>query len=85
MPVTRIERILAVTIVILIVLALGCFIAVIAATALGAAEGDTLNHGIWPAVFFVQYYGLPLAFLLVIVLLATNALRRSRAARKSEQ
>ena len=77
----RIERILAIAVVILIAIALGCFIAVIAGTSLGAGDNDGFSHGIWPAVFFIQYYGLPLAFVLIVALLVSNGVRRSRAAK----
>lgn len=83
--VNRTERILALGVVTLVALALGCFIAVIVATWLGAGANDGFGHGIWPTVFFVQYYGLPLAFLLIIALIASNALRRSRAAKASQR
>lgn len=80
-PVHRIERILAIAVVILIGLALVCFIAVIAGTALGAGANDGFSHGVWPTVFFIQYYGLPLAFVLIVALLISNGVRRSRAAK----
>ncbi len=76
-----IERILAIAVAVLIALALACFIAVIAGTALGAGDNDGFSHGIWPLVFLIQYYGLPLAFLLIIALLVSNGVRRSRAAK----
>lgn len=76
-----IERALAIAVAVLIVLALACFIAVIAGTSLGAGENDGFSHGIWPLVFMIQYYGLPLAFLLIVALLVSNGVRRSRAAK----
>ncbi|MBN9150918.1 MAG: multidrug ABC transporter ATPase [Salinibacterium sp.] len=81
MRINQTERILAYGVLVLVGLALICFIAVIVGTTLGAGADDGFSHGIWPAVFFVQYYGLPLAFLLIIALLVSNAVRRSRAAK----
>lgn len=81
MRINQTERILAYGVLVLVGLALICFIAVIIGTTLGAGADDGFSHGIWPAVFFVQYYGLPLAFLLIIALLVSNAVRRSRAAK----
>ncbi len=81
MRINQTERILAYGVLILVGLALVCFIAVIVGTTLGAGANDGFSHGIWPTVFFVQYYGLPLAFLLIIALLVSNAVRRSRAAK----
>ena len=81
MRINRTERYLAFGVLILVGLALACFVAVIVGTSLGAGVDDGFSHGIWPTVFFVQYYGLPLAFLLIIALLVSNAMRRSRAAK----
>lgn len=81
MRINQTERILAYGVLVLVGLALICFIAVIVGTTLGAGADDGFSHGIWPAVFFVQYYGLPLAFLLIVALLISNAVRRSRAAK----
>ncbi|MBX3079848.1 MAG: multidrug ABC transporter ATPase [Cryobacterium sp.] len=81
MRINQTERILAYGVLVLVGLALICFIAVIVGTTLGAGADDGFSHGIWPTVFFVQYYGLPLAFLLIIALLVSNAVRRSRAAK----
>lgn len=78
----RVERYLAIAVVVLIALALICFLSVIIATWLGAGANDGFSHGIWPAVFTIQYYGLPLAFILIVALLVTNGIRRSRAARE---
>lgn len=83
--INRTERALAFAVLALVVAALICFISVIVATTLGAGANDGFSHGIWPAVFFVQYYGLPLAFVLIIALLVSNAVRRSRAAKGSAQ
>ncbi len=83
-PVHRIERFLAIGVVVLIGLALICFIAVLAGTSLGVGANDGFSHGIWPTVFFVQYYGLPLAFVLIVALLISNGVRRSRASRGEE-
>ena len=81
----RIERILAIAVVIFIAAAFVCFITVIAATALGAGANDGFSHGIWPLIFLIQYYGLPLAFVLIVALLVSNGVRRSRAAKNGER
>jgi len=76
----RLERILAIMIVVIVALALVCFIAVIVATAAGV-KSDGFSQGIWPTVFMVPYVGLPLAFLMIVALLVSNGVRRSRAAK----
>lgn len=80
--INRTERILAYSVLFLVALTLACFVAVIVATSLGAGADNGFSHGLWPTVFFAQYFGLPLAFILIIVLLVSNALRRSRAAKE---
>lgn len=77
----RIERILAIAVVVLIALVLVCFLSVIIGTWLGAGTNDGFSQGVWPTIFVIQYYGLPVAFLLILALLVTNGVRRSRAAR----
>lgn len=81
----RIERILAIAVVVLIVASLGCFIAMIVGTSLGIGDNDGFSHGIWPTVILVPYYGLPLAFILIVALLVSNGVRRSRAAKRGER
>ncbi len=79
--INRLERTLAIMIVAIVALALVCFVAVIAATYLGVGKDDGFSQGIWPAVFFVPYLGLPLAFVLIVIVIVSNGLRRSRAVR----
>lgn len=81
----RIERILAIAVVVVIVASLGCFIAMIVGTSLGVGDNDGFSHGIWPTIILVPYYGLPLAFVLIVALLASNGVRRSRAAKRGER
>jgi len=83
--INRIERGLAFGIVFFVGLALICFVAVIVGTSLGAGANDGFSHGLWPTVFFIQYFGMPLAFLLIVALLISNAMRRSRAAKADAQ
>lgn len=85
MRINRIERGLAFGIVFFVGLALICFVAVIVGTSLGAGANDGFSHGLWPTVFFIQYFGMPLAFLLIVALLISNAMRRSRAAKADAQ
>lgn len=76
----RVERILALVIAGIVVLSLVCFFAVVVGTAAGAGADDGFSRGIWPAVFLVPYIGLPLAFVLIVVVLVLNGIRRRRAA-----
>ncbi|MBX3088369.1 MAG: multidrug ABC transporter ATPase [Cryobacterium sp.] len=81
---SALERYLAIGIVVIVAASIVCFFSVIIATWAGAANDDSFSHGIWPAVFGVQYYGLPVAFIMLVILLVSSSVRRSRAAR-SEQ
>lgn len=65
-----------------ILLSVIAIIAVIAATALGFRD---FGSGVWPTVFLLPSIGLPLGFILIIVLLIMSAVRRGRAARDDEK
>ncbi len=77
----RAERILAYMFVGIVALSIGAFIAVMVGTLAGAGANDGFSQGIWPAVIMLPWFGLPIAFLLLIALLIVNGVRRSRAAR----
>lgn len=59
---------------------IAAFLAVIIATAAGLTAKDFAG-GVWPAVFTLPLVGLPIGFLLIVALLITTGLRRSREAR----
>lgn len=80
-PSSTLERALAYIIVGVVALSLTAFIAVITGTALGAADGDGFEQGLWPAIVITPLFALPIAFVLIIVLLVLAALRRRRATR----
>lgn len=82
-PVTqhRAERILAYMFVGTVGLSIAAFLAVMFGTLAGAGANDGFSRGIWPAVIMLPWFGLPIAFLLLIALLIVNGVRRSRAAR----
>jgi uncharacterized membrane protein len=81
---SRIERVLAYMVASIVVLSLVAFVALIAATALGL-ERDDFAQGIWPVVTILPLIGLPIGFVLIIVLLVVSAVRRGRAARDAGQ
>jgi ABC-type dipeptide/oligopeptide/nickel transport system permease component len=82
-PVTqhRAERILAYMFVAIVGLSILAFIAVMIGTAAGVGPNDGFSQGIWPLVIMLPWFGLPLAFLLLIALLIVNGVRRARAGR----
>ena len=76
----RLERVLAYMVAGIVVLSLASFIALIAATGVGL-QRDDFAQGIWPAITILPLIGLPIGFVLIIVLLAVSAVRRGRAAK----
>ncbi|MFC5928322.1 multidrug ABC transporter ATPase [Cryobacterium melibiosiphilum] len=80
----RLERILAYMVAGVVGLSILCFLALIIGTSLGAGDNDGFSTGLWPFVITVPNFGLPLGFLLIIGLLVTSAIRRSREAKEQE-
>lgn len=76
----RVERVLAYMVAAIIVMSLASFVALIIGTAVGV-EREEFSTGIWPAVTVLPLIGLPIGFVLIIVLLIVSAVRRGRAAK----
>lgn len=76
-PVSRFERVLAFMLLGLVLLSVGTFLAIIIGTWQGMGSSDFAG-GIWPVVVMVPYIGLPLAFVVLITLMITSVIRRSR-------
>lgn len=76
----RLERVLAYMVAGVILLSLASFVALIAGTAAGLERGD-FTEGIWPLVTMMPLIGLPIGFVLIIMLLVVSAVRRGRAAK----
>ena len=78
-PVTvnRNERILAYMVATSIGLSLLCIVI----TLIGSLAAANKAEGLWPVITILPTVGLPIGFILIIVLLVTTAIRRSRAAR----
>ncbi|KQZ10651.1 hypothetical protein ASD23_00260 [Agromyces sp. Root1464] len=81
-PITdnRAERVLAYMFAAIVGLSIICFFAVMIGTLSGVAV-DEMSSGIWAVVTMLPWFGLPIAFVLLIVLLIVNGVRRGRAAR----
>lgn len=77
-PVSRVQRILAYIIAALVVLSLVAIAALIAGYALGAAAAQGTGQGIWPTVMFIPMIGLPVAFVLILVLLGISLIGRGK-------
>jgi hypothetical protein len=79
-PVRRVDRILAFTALGLAAASILCFFAIIIGTAVGMQQQD-FGSGVWPLVAAVPYWGLPAAFVMIIVLLTMSFVRKGRASR----
>ena len=76
----RNERVLAFMIAGIVGLSILAFLTVIIATASGL-PGNQFTGGFWQAVALLPGVGLPIGFLLIIVLIIISGLRRSREAK----
>ena len=81
-PVTRLDRILAFAALTLAALSVICFFAIIIGSATGMTQ-RAFGEGIWPIVGAIPLWGLPIAFVMIIVLLFLSFVRKGRAARRS--
>lgn len=77
-PVRTVDRILAFTALGLAAASIICFFAIIIGTAVGMQQQD-FGAGAWPFVAAIPYWGLPAAFLMIIMLLIMSFVRKGRA------
>lgn len=70
------EKILAYTSVSIIVIAVGAYLTTLIVAM--AAGREVLADGLWQIVTFISYVGLPIGFVLLIILLIMNFSRRGR-------
>ena len=80
----RRERIVAYIIVAAIGVSIVSFLAIIVGTWSGMNAAD-FGTGLWPAVAWTPYLGLPLGIVLIIWLVLSSARRRSRSAREHDR
>lgn len=76
-PVTRLDRILAVSSLTLIVAAVVCFILMI----IGSMITVEFATPFWTIVTGIMYFGLPLGVVLFFTLLISNTVRRAKLAK----
>ncbi|HLP23226.1 MAG TPA: hypothetical protein VK139_04190 [Microbacteriaceae bacterium] len=76
---TRLERLLAYSVVACIGLSVLCFIAVLVGSAVGQGDAQLHGEGPWTALIMFPYFGLSLGMVFVIILIVTSAARRKRA------
>lgn len=59
-----------------------CFFAIIIGTAVGMDQA-AFGEGVWPVVAAIPFWGLPVAFVMIMVLLVMSFIRKGRAASRS--
>lgn len=77
-----IDRFLTFGALALAALSVVCFFTIIIGTAVGMKQAD-FAQGAWPIVGVFPFWGLPIAFVMIVVLLIMSFVRRGRAARRS--
>ena len=80
----RRERVVAYIIVAAIGVSIVSFLAIIVGTWSGMNAAD-FGTGLWPAVAWTPYLGLPLGIVLIVWLVLSSARRRSRSAREHDR
>ncbi|MRG61007.1 hypothetical protein GE115_14195 [Agromyces sp. CFH 90414] len=78
----RVERVLAYMVAGTVVASIIAFIAVMIGSFANAGDTGWAEQGIWPIVLVFPLIGLPIGFILLIVLLVVNGARRRREARR---
>nr|WP_314844978.1 multidrug ABC transporter ATPase [uncultured Microbacterium sp.] len=81
-PIRRVDRILAFSALALAAASIICFFAIIIGTAVGMQQED-FGSGAWPFIAAIPYWGLPLAFAMIVALLIMSFIRKGRAASRS--
>jgi TRAP-type C4-dicarboxylate transport system permease small subunit len=78
-PIRRVDRILAFSALALAAASIICFFAIIIGTAVGMQQED-FGSGAWPFIAAIPYWGLPVAFAMIVALLIMSFIRKGRAA-----
>lgn len=81
-PIRQVDRILAFTALGIAAASVISFFAIIIGTATGMDQA-AFGEGAWPIVAAIPYWGLPLAFVMIIVLLTMSFVRKGRASSRS--
>ena len=81
-PVRRVDRILAFSALGIAAASVVCFFAIIIGTAVGMDQ-SAFGEGLWPAIAAIPFWGLPVAFMMIIALLVMSFIRKGRAASRS--
>lgn len=78
----RLDRFLAFSALGIAAASVICFFAIIIGTAVGMDQA-AFGEGVWPVIAAIPFYGLPLAFVMIILLLVMSFIRKGRATSRS--
>lgn len=81
-PVRRLDRFLAFAALGIAAASVVCFFAIIIGTAVGMDQA-AFGEGAWPFIAAIPYWGLPVAFLMILALLIMSFIRKGRASTRS--
>ncbi|MGV2902072.1 multidrug ABC transporter ATPase [Microbacterium sp. AGC62] len=81
-PIRRVDRFLTFGALGIAAAAVVCFFAIIIGTWVGMDQ-EAFGHGVWPLIAAIPYWGLPLAFVMIIALLTMSFIRKGRASSRS--
>jgi TRAP-type C4-dicarboxylate transport system permease small subunit len=81
-PIRRVDRFLAFTALGIAATSVVCFFAIIIGTWIGMDQA-AFGGGAWPIIAAIPYWGLPVAFLMIIALLTMSFIRKGRASSRS--
>lgn len=74
---------MAYLIIVIVALSIVAFFAMIIGTFAGMTAPD-FAHGVWPIIAYAPLVGLPIGFLLIMILLVLGIVRRGREAAHAE-
>ncbi|WP_226531573.1 multidrug ABC transporter ATPase [Microbacterium paraoxydans] len=81
-PVRQLDRFLAFAALGIAAASVVCFFAIIIGTAVGMDQ-SSFGEGAWPLIAAIPYWGLPVAFLMILTLLIMSFVRKGRASTRS--
>ncbi|MFB8187705.1 multidrug ABC transporter ATPase [Microbacterium sp. NPDC055988] len=81
-PIRRVDRFLAFGALGIAAASVVCFFAIIIGTWVGMDQA-AFGEGAWPIIAAIPYWGLPLAFVMIIALLTMSFIRKGRASSRS--
>lgn len=76
---TALDRFLALGALGIVALSIVCFLAIILGTWFGDMNEESFKQGFWPVVSAIPLYGLPIAFVMLVVVLFRGFARNAKS------